>query len=239
MTQKKTEFPKVEPHGPLQQIMDNVWYLTGSVVLKPLVRLSRNMVIIRHQDELTLINSIRLNEAGEQTLEALGKVTHIMKIGGHGMDDAYYLDRYQAKHWIIDPNSTDSQNDDIGQLVEGVDLPFPDARLFEFKDTIKPETALLIERNGGLLITCDSVQHWVPNDFMSLGAKVITRLMGFQKPAQIAPLWKKVQTAPNTSLRSDFDRLAALPFERIIGGHGGLLESNGAALLKTSIQREL
>ena len=155
------------------------------------------------------------------------------------MDDAYYLDRYNAKHWVVEPSPDDQQSDNVDRLVEDVDLPFPDARLFEFRDTIKPEAAILIERDSGLLITCDSVQHWVPNDLMSLGAKIITRLMGFQKPAQIGPPWKKVQTPPNKSLRADFDRLAALPFERIIGGHGGLLENNGATLLKASIQREL
>jgi len=83
------------------------------------------------------------------------------------------------------------------------------------------------------------VQHWVPSNLMSPVAKVMTRLIGFQKPAQIGPPWKKMQTPPNKSLRADFDRLAALPFERIIGGHGGLLESKGAELLKATIQREL
>ena len=50
-------------------------------MLNPFVRLSRNMVVIRHQDELTLINSVRPTETTEKALDALGKVTHIMKIG--------------------------------------------------------------------------------------------------------------------------------------------------------------
>ena len=237
--QNSEPFPSVEPHGDLTQIIDDVWYLPGSVAFKPLLRLPRNMVVIRHQGELTLVNSVRLDDAGEKALEALGKVSHIMKIGFHGMDDAYYLDRYDARHWVVDRNSTDNNNDDIGKLDEGVELPFPDARLFAFKDTINPEVCILIERDGGLLITSDCVQHWVPSNLMSPVAKVMTRLIGFQKPAQIGPPWKKMQTPPNKSLRADFDRLAALPFERIIGGHGGLLESKGAELLKATIQREL
>ncbi|NRA86472.1 MAG: hypothetical protein HRU28_03565 [Rhizobiales bacterium] len=241
MTQKELNvFPKVEPHGNIEQIINNVWYVTGSVVLKPLIRLIRNMIIVRNEDgELTLINSVRLDEAGEKALDALGKVTHIMKIGGHGMDDAYYLNRYNATHWAVGSGAKDAQNEGSVALVEGIELPFADAQLFEFRDTVKPETGIILERDGGLLITCDSVQHWVPNNLMSFGAKIITRLLGFQKSAQIGPAWKKAQTAPNSSLLEDFNRLAAFSFERIIGGHGGLLESNGQALLKATIRREL
>ena len=94
-------FPPVEPHGSLEPIFEDAWYVTGSVVFKPLLRLPRNMVVLRHGDELTVINSVRLSADGESALDALGKVTHVMKIGFHGMDDAYYLNRYGAKMWTI------------------------------------------------------------------------------------------------------------------------------------------
>ncbi len=86
-------FPPAEPHGDLQLIFENAWFVTGSVPFKPLVRLVRNMVVLRHEGELTLVNAVRLNAEGELALDALGKVAHIMKIGGHGMDDAHYADR--------------------------------------------------------------------------------------------------------------------------------------------------
>ena len=223
------QFPPVQPHGSLEPIFEDAWYVTGSVVFKPLLRLPRNMVILRHGGELTVINSVRLDAAGEAVLDALGKVTHVMKIGFHGMDDAYYVNRYEAKMWTVGDSS----------LSEDSQLPFPDARVFMFKQTVVPEAALLVEREGGLLITCDSVQHWVPKDVMSRAAKIVTRLIGFQQPAQIGPPWRKRQTPPDGSLKSDFERLADLPFQCLIGGHGGLLERNGPTLLRASIQREL
>ena len=223
------QFPPVQPHGSLEPIFEDAWYVTGSVVFKPLLRLPRNMVILRHGGELTVINSVRLDAAGEAVLDALGKVTHVMKIGFHGMDDAYYVNRYEAKMWTVGDSS----------LSEDSQLPFPDARVFMFKQTVVPEAALLVEREGGLLITCDSVQHWVPKDVMSRAAKIVTRLIGLQQPAQIGPPWRKRQTPPDGSLKSDFERLADLPFQCLIGGHGGLLESNGPTLLRASIQREL
>jgi len=231
----KNNYPKVEPHGQLEPIIENVWFLTGSVIFKPLLRLPRNMVVVKNGNELTLINSVRLNEEGQAALDALGTVKHVMKIGFHGMDDAYYLDRYKAKYWHFDKDQLKNKSE---VFHDGLELPFPNSKLFLFKQTIKPEAAILIEREGGLLITCDSVQHWVPKDVMSPLAKVLTRIIGFQKPAQIGPPWKKKQTPPNKTLKADFERLAKLPFTQLIGGHGGLLEKDATALLRSTIKRE-
>ena len=97
---------------------------------------------------------------------------------------------------------------------------------------------LLVERDGGLLITCDSVQHWEPSNLMSFMAKAVTGVMGFKKPAQIGPPWRKVNTPEGSSLKPDFERIAQLPFDKLIGGHGGLAASGAQALLKASIARE-
>lgn len=225
MSPAPDSFPPVEPHGVLEPIIEDAWSLTGSVVFKPLVRLPRNMVVLRHEGELALINSVRLDEAGLAALDALGQVAHVVKIGFHGMDDAFYVERYSAKQW------------NVAGAEDG--FPFPGVSVFQFTETNRPEAALLVERDGGLLVTCDSVQHWVPKPFFSPLAKLITGVMGFKKPAQIGPPWRKAQTPPGGSLRSDFERLAGLPFTRLIGGHGGLLERDGAAVLTASIEREL
>lgn len=233
-----SSFPKVEPHDSLVKIMDNAWYLTGSVMLMPLVRLVRNMVVLRHNNELTVINSVRVNAEEEAKLEALGTVKHVVKIGGHGMDDPYYLDKYGAKYWVID-EAFAAEKEDVELLTEETVLPIPSAKVFLFRDTNKPEAALLIDRDEGLLITCDSVQHWVPHKLMSPAAKLLTMVMGFRKPAQIGPPWRKLQTPAGGSLKADFERLASLPFQRIIGGHGGLLESGGPEALRATIRREI
>lgn len=232
-------FPGVEPHGPLVPIFNDVWYVTGSVAFKPLVRLPRNMVVVRHQGELTLINAVRLDNKGKAELDALGKIAHVMRIGFHAMDDAYYLDEYESKLWVVAGTGAQTPGALFGELAENARLPFADSRVFIFRKTVRPEAAILIERDGGLLITCDSVQHWVPSPLMSPMAKVVTRLIGFQKPAQIGPPWRKKQTPQGGSLRPDFERLAALPFDRLIGGHGGLLEKAAASQLAISIDREL
>ena len=106
-----------------------------------------------------------------------------------------------------------------------------------FETTTQPEGALPLNAGGGLLITCDSVQHWEPSDLMSLSAKLITRVLGFQHPAQIGPPWRKLMTPRGASLRQDFEKLANLPFQHLIGGHGGLCRDHAQTRLQETIQR--
>jgi len=232
-----TQFPKVEPHGSIQEIFSDVYFVTGSVQFKPLLRLPRNMIILRDGEELTLVNTVRLDESGEAALEALGRVKHIMKIGFHGMDDDYYMDRYQPTRWAVPNADGASEAASDATLSDSTALPIPNARIFRFRETVLPEAAILLERDGGLLITCDSVQHWAPHDLMSPAARVVTRLLGFQHPAQIGPPWKGRQTRAGGSLRPDFERILELPFKHIIGGHGGLLRNDGPARLAETVRR--
>ena len=44
----------------------------------------------------------RLDEAGLAALDALGKVTDVVRVAGnHGMDDPFYRERYEAKVWAV------------------------------------------------------------------------------------------------------------------------------------------
>jgi hypothetical protein len=228
-----TDLPAATPHDDLVRVFDDVWTLKGSVDFKPLVRLQRNMVVLRSGSELTLINAIRLDDAGLEKLDALGTVAHVVKIGVHGMDDAFYLDRNGAQHWVAPGMDTPGE----ARLLAETDLPHPDLSLFVFEHTKNPEAALLHSGDGGLLITCDSVQHWEPSDLMSTAAKLVTSVMGFKHPAQIGPPWRKVMTPDGGTLRPDFDRLVALPFVHLVGAHGGLCRDEAKARLQDTITR--
>ena len=59
----------VFPHDELVAIGDDVFLVRGSLLLNPLIRISRNMVMLRQGGELVLVNPIRLGEAGMQALQ--------------------------------------------------------------------------------------------------------------------------------------------------------------------------
>ncbi|MCB9737183.1 MAG: hypothetical protein H6745_31770 [Deltaproteobacteria bacterium] len=233
-----SSFPEVvPPQGPIEPVFTDVFRVRGAVRMAPLVRIPRNMVVVRHGGELTLVNAVRLDPAGEAALDALGKVAHVVKIGTHGMDDPWYVHRYGARLWALPGARLAAGLAADATLAEGAPLPFPDARLFVFRLTRAPEAALLVERDGGVLLTCDSVQHWTDTVGASPVAKLATHAMGFMKPAQIGPPWRKAMTPPGGTLRPDFERLAELPFRHLVGGHGGVLRDVARERLRESITR--
>ena len=229
--------PVVEPHGAIEQIFTGVYRVQGSVQMAPLVRIPRNMVVIAHEGELTIIGAVRLRPAAEADLEALGRVAHVFKIGMHGMDDPYYVDRYRAKLWALPGARLSAGLVADATLAPDAPLPFPDGRVFAFERTVAPEAAILLERDGGVLVTCDSVQNWTSTRGCSPVASLVTRLMGFIKPAQIGPVWRKEMTLKGGTLRPDFERLAALPFKHLIGGHGEPLRDHARERLAETVVR--
>lgn len=210
-------FPEPFPHGELQPAFTDIHVLVGSVSMGPGVRIARMMAVLVHEGELTLVNAIRPDDAGRQALDALGRVAHVVKIGTHGMDDPWYVETYGATRWALPEVELEGP---VERLAED-HLPVPWLELFRYEQPTKPEAALIADRDGGVLITCDSVQSWPDLEQCSLLAKPVTVLMGFTKrPAVIGPPWLKMVTPEGGSLKSDFDRLLERPFRHLIGGHG-------------------
>jgi hypothetical protein len=205
--------------------------------LGPGLRITRNMAIVRSGDELSLFNAVRLSSEGEAELAKLGTVKNVVKVAQmHGRDDAYYLDRFSASYWAL-PNGARDQDPEIQQELRDDNLPFDDAKLFEFRDTKEKEGALLVERGDGILITGDSVHNWTDTAGCSPPAKLVTRLMGFLKrPAQIGPPWRRIMTPEEGTLRADFERLANLDFAHIVPAHGCPLMNTAKRDLKATIE---
>lgn len=232
-----SDFPKVMPHGPIEEFIEGVYFVNGLVQMGPLMRFPRMMAVLRHADELTLVNAVRLDEAGEKALDALGRVKHLVRVGGHEMDNAYYAEIYGAKLWALAgvEHARGLQTDHVYD--ESTELPVPGLRAVVFEHTKQPTAALHLERDDGVLFTCDCIQNWLNTERCSPMAKVAMRLMGFIKPAQIGPPWRKAMTPSGGSLKPDFDRLAGLRFENLISGHGTPIKGGANSQLRTTIER--
>jgi len=216
------KYPKASKHGEIEEVFDNVFLVRGSAAMGPGMRISRNMTIIREGTSLTLICTIRLNEEGLQKLDALGKVEHVVKLGDYhldfknGMDDPFYLDRYQAKYWAMPGMTHNNGVETTHPMTPGGELPFSGASLFSYETSKRPEGLLLLEHEGGILISADSLQNWEADDFFSPIAKLIVRLGGYFRPANVGPAWRK-KCQPQAS---DFARVKALNFRHLIPSHG-------------------
>jgi hypothetical protein len=50
-------------------------------------------------------------------------------------------------------------------------------------------------------------------------------LIGFPRTTVVGPMWIKMMTPEGGSLKSDFERLLTLDFDRLLSAHGTLLAS--------------
>ena len=202
------------------------------------LRISRNMTLLRHAGELTAINAVRLSRSGEEQLEGLGKLTHLMRLGNfHGLDDRYYVDRYGATFWC-QPESMHYSDPPPTQLLhKDATLPIPDVALFIFEHTRRPECALLLQRHDGVLITCDSLQHWGDRRHCSILVRLLLPFIGYRRGTLIGPKWLQYMTPRQGDLHADFERLLQCRFAHLINAHGSLLRDNAHSAAVAAVQR--
>jgi hypothetical protein len=225
------------PHDAVQQIADDVFAVRGSLLMNPLIRISRNMAIVRHGGELSLINPIRLNDAGLGALQRLGKIRRIVTLGAmHGLDDAWYREQFGVECWARPGSRKYPSPVDCRLLDEQQLLPFPDAQLFCFHGT-QPESALLLARGQGLLLTCDAIQHYGDYHHASPVAKLVLPLLGFSKTTLIGPIWLKKVTPAGGTLRGDFERLLQLKFDSLFGAHGSFLPAGAHVAVEAAVRK--
>ena len=228
-------FAPAAPHGPIQEVFPGVHFVTGTmqtVLMGAHWHFSRNMTVVQDGNALTLISTVRLDDAGLAALDALGTVQHIVKIGSlHGLDDAFYRARYpQATFWAL-PGMPGTEADK--HLTIGGELPFAGASLFVFEHTKLPECILRIDREGGILVACDSLQNWVgPDAFFSDESRKMMTDMGFFQSANLGPVWMQV----NEPKAADFVRLKDVPFQHALCGHGVPLKDKAQELFHARFQ---
>ena len=231
-------YAAVTPHDPIEEVLPDVFMVRGSVRMNPLMRITRNMVIIRHEGELTLVDPIRLEAEGERALRALGSVKRILRLGPlHGLDDLYYVNEFQAELWAQGPSTTYPEPELDRRLAAASELPFPDAELFCFEGTSQPESALLIRKSGGLLLTCDAIQHYGDYRHNTLLARLAMPFIGFPKTTLVGPIWLKMMTPAGGSLESEFRRLLELEFDSLLSAHGSLLRGGAHDAVAKAVDR--
>ena len=238
--------PAAHAHGELREVLPNVFFVTGTMRMPgPLpVSFSRNMTVVREGERLILVNSVRLDDAGLRSLDALGKVTDIVRVAGyHGMDDPFYKERYGAKVWVVKgqryvagfnaavPTAETYLTPDA-EMAAGSPLPIANARIYQIASNA-PEGLLLLERDGGVLVSGDCLQNWqAPDAYFSLAGRLMMRAMGFIKPHNIGPAWLKQTKPPAADLLGILD----LDFDHVLPAHGSAVIGGAKAGYRPRIE---
>lgn len=225
---------KVLPHGKIEQIFENVWFIQGQVKMPMLLpmKISKAMTIIRNPENntLTLINTMPLDGTTLVELEALGAITNTLRIGGfHGRGDNFYKEKYGAKVYALKGHAYSKKFDkepiaskdgylqaDVW-LDETSDLPISNATLKLFKTSHPIEAILCLEQDGGILVTGDALQNTkAPDSYFNLPAKIMMKKFGFFRPYNVGPGWVAFAKPTLKDIRSILD----LDFQHVLPGHG-------------------
>ena len=232
------EYPAALPHGPLEEVFPDVFFVTGTMrgeFFGSMWQFSRNMTVVRDDGKLTIVNSVRLGPDGLRQLDALGKVVNVVRIGDmHGIDDPFYVHHYGAKFWAVPGMDVQPELTVDAPLVAGGTMPFRDCSLFEFKTTKLPEAILRLDREGGIMIACDSLQNWVaPDRFFDDQTVETMRSLGFFTRANLGLAWLQ-ESQPQAE---DFVRLKEIPFSHALCGHGVPLRDTAQQEYHAAFQR--
>ena len=215
------EYSPAWPHSNIIEVFPDVFFVTGTNITQHegiTLQHSRNMVIVRNQGKLSLINTVRLTENGLNELSSLGEIENVIRIGSfHGRDDTFYLDHYHAKLWALpDMIHENNRKADYILISNGL-MPFANCKIFTFNSSKFPEAVLHIEQNGGVLITCDSIKNWLARDaFFSDSTAQLYEEQKVFGCATINNIWIQATQINKSELHS----LKELDFHHLLSAHG-------------------
>ena len=122
-----------------------------------LFQYSRVMTVIRNNNELSLLNPVRVDESLLSQIGKLGEIKYLLKIGQlHNVDVQFYMDRFSPKLWINKGDPSIGDNEPNGFFDENEVLPFLNARVVVIEGSRIKESVLFSLYDVGCLHSCDS-----------------------------------------------------------------------------------
>lgn len=104
-----------------------------------------------------------------------------------------------------------------------------------FDTSVHPEGILHINRESGIIITCDSVKNWIHSDeFFNKHTAKLYKSFGFFGSATISKIWQQTCNVQ----AQDFKRLKLLSFHHLLSAHGEPLINEAYEQLAATIKQE-
>lgn len=206
-------------HGPLEQLADNLWWVSGAI---PGMSLRRNMVVARRDDgTLVLHNGIALRDEVQRELEALGDPRYLVVPNGwHRLDARAYKTRYPQLQ-VVAPRGGRAK---VEQAV-AVDLTYEE---FPADASVRLETLGGVNAaEGAMVVTSSDGATVVLNDAVfnmdrkaDFWGRLFTTVLGSAPGPRVSRLMKLVAIKDQAALRADLERYADLPnLQRMIVAH--------------------
>lgn len=215
----------VLPHGPLEQVAENLWCVEGSLPDMPLKRL---MVIARPRarsknknEDLVIHNAIALDEATMRSIEELGDPAFLLVPNGwHRLDAKVYKQRYPALQ-VLCPEGARAR---VAQVVEVngsyADFPQdPDIHLDHIDGVGRAEGVLSVRSSDGVSLAFGDLVFNQPHLPGLFG--FIYRLLGSSGGPKVTFIFRMLAVNDRAAVREHLLRLADTPeLRRVLVMHG-------------------
>ncbi|OJT21256.1 hypothetical protein BO221_25835 [Archangium sp. Cb G35] len=219
MASKISDEWTVLPHGPLEQLSENLWRVEGSL---PGMSLKRVMTVVRRNDGSLVIHSaIALADKEQRELEALGPPAVLLVPNqSHRLDAPAYKKRYPTLRVFAPSGGRQAIAEAVP--VDGTydDFPADDTVRLEMLHGVKAgEGAMFVHSKDGLTLVLNDCLFNMDRKKDPLGW-FFTTVLGSAPGPRVSRLVKLMFVQDKKALRADFERFAQLPgLVRLIVSH--------------------
>ncbi len=225
----------VHPHQPLAELGGNLWCVEGEVPGTPL---TRRMTLIRlASGDLVIHNAMALEEDLMKRIESWGKPAYIVVPGGyHRLDCATFKARYpNAK--IVCPEGSRKRIERVVDVdLAYADFPQDESVSFEELDgTKRKEGVMRVRDPGGTTLVFNNVLFNMQHQPGFSG--FVLKLIGTSGSPRVTAVARMLAVSDKALLRAHLERLATPDVCRLIPGHGELVESDAASVLRSVAER--
>lgn len=226
---------KLLPHGPIEELAENLWRVEGDLEG---MALKRVMTIVKRADGgLVVHNAVALDEPSMKRIDAFGDVSAIVVPNGfHRLDAPPFKARYpQAR--VYCPAGARKKVEEV-VAVDGTydDYPGDDAvSLATLDGTARREGVMIVRSAGGTTVVFNdaifNMEHF--GGFSGFVFKHLTKSTGGPRVSRIGKFFLVKDAA---AFRAHLERLAATPeLARMIVSHGATVEKDPAAAIRTAL----
>lgn len=224
---------QVGPHGPLEQIDEGLFSVSGEIVM-PLGRFPRRMTLVRLGDGGVVVwSAVALGEPEMARVEALGPLRYlVVPNAGHRLDAHIFKARYPDLTVVAPKGAREAVAEAVG--VDATDDPFgdPAVRFVTVAGTGEAESALIVQRDAGTTLIINDVIGHVAHPH-GLGAKVMAHLFDYGVDEPSVPRTVRRFIKEPQALAAQMRAWAELPgLTRIIVSHVDPITEAPAATLR-------
>ena len=223
----------VQPHGPLQQLAENLWCVEG-VIRMPPGPLPRRMTIARlDNSNLVVFSAVAVREEVLKEIESLGRpAVLIVPNAFHRLDAPSWKARFPDMKVLTPRGARSGVNPVVRVDSVADDLGDPKVSFVSVPGTTEGEAAMVVN--------CATGTTLVLNDLIGnvRGARGLMRialaLMGFGgREPQVPRAFSARMVKDKGALAAQFRAWAAMPgLRQIVVSHGDIISDDPAGLLR-------